>query len=74
MSNITKKQYEINVNKSFEFIKKFIEKNGYSPTIREIATGTGSKSMETIFTHLRILREQNRIDFIDGKARTIRIK
>lgn len=74
MSNITKEQYEINVNRTFEYIKRFIEKNGYSPSIREIADGTNCKSVETIFTHLRVLREQNKIDFIDGKARTIRIK
>lgn len=74
MGNITREQYQLKVEKTYEFIKQYLQEHNYSPSLREITEGTNSKSIETIFNHLRILRDENRIDFIDGKARTIRIK
>ena len=73
MGNITKEQYEINLEITYQFIKEYIKKYGYAPVYREIADNTG-RSLDTIFNHLRILKERNKIDFIDGKARTIKIK
>ena len=73
MSNITKEQYEERKEKTYQFIKQYIEKYKYAPTYREIAEGVGI-CLDTAFNHLRILRDENKIDFIDGKARTIKIK
>lgn len=70
---ITKEQYEINLEITFYFIKDYIKKNGYAPTYREIADGT-EKSLDTIYNHLRILRDRNKISFIDTKSRTIKLK
>lgn len=73
MGNITKEQYEINLEITYQFIKEYIKKYGYAPVYREIADNTG-RSLDTIFNHLRKLREEKRIDFVDTRSRTIRIK
>lgn len=73
MARISKEQYKINLDITFYFIKDYIKKNGYAPTYREIAEGT-NKTLDTIFNHLRKLREENKIDFVDTRSRTIRIK
>ena len=71
---ISRQQYEENVEKTFKFIKQFIEENGYAPVYREIIKGTGIKCLDSINRYLYILKDQGRIDFIPEKARTIRIK
>ncbi len=40
-----------------EFVKKFIEDNGYSPTIREISEGIGLKSTSNTFWHVQKMKE-----------------
>lgn len=65
--------YEQRKEKTFEFIKQYIEQNGYAPTYREIAEGTGI-CINTVYHHLNQLRYEKRIDYIDTKARTIKIK
>ena len=71
---ISRQQYEENIEKTFRFIKQFIEENGYAPVYREIIEGTGFKSLDTINNHLYKLKEEGKIDFVPEKARTIRIK
>lgn len=71
---ISKQQYEENIEKTYNFIKQFIKENGYAPVYREIIAGTGIKCLDSINRYLNILKEQNRIDFVPEKARTIRIK
>ena len=53
---ITKKQEKILI-----FIKKYIAKNEYSPTIREIAKGINLSSPATVHTHLKNLIEKEYI-------------
>ena len=65
---ITKKQKEI-----LDIIKEFINKNGYSPTIREIGSIAKLNSPATVYAHLINLREKGYINYLDGKMRTIRI-
>lgn len=72
MPKISREQYEENLMITYHFIKIFIEKNNYSPSIREIALGT-NKSVDTIFNHVYELRDLGKIDFAEGKARTIRL-
>lgn len=74
MTMITKQQAYINRCITYEFIKKFIKENGYAPVYREIIEGTGFKSLDTINTHLNKLREEGKINFVDGAARTITLK
>lgn len=65
---LTKKQEVV-----YNYIKKFIKRNGYSPSIREIGKGVGLTAPATIHTHLNNLRDLKVINFTDKKARTIRI-
>lgn len=74
MARITKEQFENNIELVYNFIKQFIEENGYAPVYREIIKGTGIKCLDSINRYLYILKDQGRIDFIPEKARTIRIK
>lgn len=73
MAKISREQYELNLKTTYQCIKEFIEKNGYSPSMREIADNT-KRSLDTVFNHVYELKEQGKIDFIQGKARTIRLK
>ena len=49
-TKLSKRQNEILV-----FIKKYIAKNGYSPSVREIANGVGLSSPATVHIHLQNL-------------------
>lgn len=68
MVKLTKKQEKI-----YNIIKEFIEKNGYSPTVREIGELAELKSPATVFTHLETLEEGGYIKSERSKSRTIRI-
>lgn len=53
--------------------KDFIEKNGYSPTIREIGKLNGNNSPATTLFHVRALKNKGYISYQEGRGRTIRI-
>lgn len=65
---MTKRQLEV-----LKFIEKYIKKNGYSPSIRDIQSGCNMSSSAQPIHILRNLREQKKINFLDNKARTIEI-
>ena len=50
MERLTKHQENI-----YNIVKEFINKNGYSPSIREIAKIANLKSPATVFAHLEAL-------------------
>lgn len=54
-------------------IKEYIEKNGFSPTIRELCQLTGKKSPATIKVCLDVLLVKGYITYIPKTNRTIRI-
>lgn len=58
-------------NTIYACIKSFVDKNGYAPSIRELCSMTGLRSTATVYHHLRTLRKEGLIDYVDGKARTI---
>ena len=66
--SLTKRQAEI-----LDFIKKFIAKNGYSPSFREIGEGMDISSSATIHSHLNNLVEKGWIKKGNYKFRTIEI-
>ncbi len=39
--------------KMYSFIVEYIQAHGYGPTLREIGTGVGIKSTNTVWNHLR---------------------
>jgi len=51
------------------FISEFIESNGWSPTIREIAAAMGTNP-STIHAHLADLRS---LGYLEGSGRTLRL-
>jgi repressor LexA len=50
--DLTKRQQEI-----FEFIKRYSEKNGYPPTVRDIGKAVGLASSSTVHAHLANLEK-----------------
>ena len=65
---LTKRQQEI-----LDFIKKFIIKHGFPPTIREIGEGLGVSSPATIHAHLENLENKGVIKRNDTKNRAIEL-
>ena len=64
---LTKRQKEV-----FKQICKYIDENGYSPSIRELCKLCGLSSSATMFVHLQKLRDKGFIYFEDKKFRTIK--
>lgn len=56
------------------YIKSYISKNKYAPSFREIAEGTGLKSISTVHKHLNMLKGYGLIDYNKTQPRTIVLK
>lgn len=56
------------------FIKEFISKKQYSPSVRDVMNGLGIKSTSVTYYHLKKLRDLGLIDFKDNIARSITVK
>ena len=65
---MTKKQEEL-----YEAIKEFINKNSYSPTVRELCKLTNVSSPATTFDKLSKLKKKGYITYEKNKPRTITI-
>ncbi len=68
MDKLTKKQEEI-----LTIVKKYIAKNGYSPTVREICKEIGLNSTATVFVHLQHLIRKGYISQENSKFRTLEV-
>lgn len=69
MEKLTNKQEEVLVS-----IKKYIAKNGYAPTVREICEDLDLRSPATAFVHLKHLITKGYISQTNSKFRTLEIK
>lgn len=67
MNELTRKQMDV-----LEYITRFKEVNGYSPSIREIASGTYTGSTP-IHTLLEELKDKGYITYKPRQPRTIRV-
>lgn len=56
-----------------DFIAQFIQKNGYSPTLQEIANSIGVSSLATVHEHLQALIRKKVIKKFDGAVRGIEL-
>ena len=56
-----------------DFISQFIQKNGYSPTLSEIAGAIGVSSLATVHEHLQALIKKKVIRKYEGAVRGIEI-
>ena len=68
MKELTKRQNEI-----LNFIKSYIVKYGYPPTVREIGASLGVSSPATIHAHLENLEEKGVIRRKETKNRAIEL-
>lgn len=68
MEKLTNKQEQI-----LTTIKKFIAKNGYSPSIRELCSLCNLSSTATMFVHLKNLTTKGYINQAGSKSRTIEL-
>lgn len=56
-----------------EFLAQFQRQYGYSPTLSEIAVGTGHKSNSTVHTLIKSLVEKGYVQKVDGNTRVLKI-
>lgn len=56
-----------------DFIAQYIQKNGYSPTLQEIADAIGVSSLATVHEHLQALQRKKVIKKTDGAVRGIEL-
>ncbi len=56
-----------------DFIKQYIEKNGYSPTLQQIAEAIGVSSLATVHEHLASMAKKNVIKKFEGSVRGIEV-
>ena len=68
METLTKKQEE-----TLKAIKKFIAKNGYSPSVRELCDMMNLSSTATVFVHMRHLMNKGYISQTNNKFRTLEV-
>lgn len=66
MKPLTKQQDVV-----YQFIRSFLEREGYPPSVREIAQGVGLKSVSTVKFHLDRLVEAGYLTVAPGKNRAI---
>lgn len=68
MKPLTEKQQQI-----YDFILRYTEEHGYSPSIREIAAASHLKSTSTVHFHLKALEEAGYVAHSAGKTRTLSV-
>lgn len=56
-----------------DFINQYIQKNGYSPTLQEIANAIGVKSLATVHEHLQALIKKQLIRKYEGMVRGLEL-
>ena len=66
--NLSTSQYLV-----LDYIKKFIAKNNYAPTVREIMCALALKSPSTVHEHIKNLARLGYIEYEPNKSRTIEL-
>ncbi|MBU1070965.1 transcriptional repressor LexA [Patescibacteria group bacterium] len=56
-----------------DFVRQFIQRNGYSPTLQEIADALGVSSLATVHEHLQALVKKKVIKKFEGAVRGLEI-
>lgn len=60
-------------HKTLQFIRKYIKRHGYSPTLDEIAMGRGLSSKGSMHREVRALADAGHIRLAPGRKRSIRL-
>jgi repressor LexA len=62
---------DIRCARIYEFIAHFIQREGFSPTIRDICEGCEIQSTSTVHSYLKRLESEGKINYTSGKRRAI---
>ena len=73
MTNQTENELTETQRDVLDFITQFIKYEGYPPSIRDIGDAFGWSSTNGVKCHLIALKKKGFIDWIENKARTIRV-
>lgn len=65
---LTPKQQEL-----LDWIAEFIDRNGFSPTVREMMRGVGLKSPSAVQARLDILKKKGWVQWVHRQTRTVRL-
>jgi SOS regulatory protein LexA len=65
-TDLTKRQQAV-----LQFIQRFVDSEGRSPTLKEIADGVGSSAVSTIHKHVQHLMQKGFLDRSHGKGNNI---
>ncbi len=57
----------------FDYIKRYVEMNGYPPAVREIMTGVGVKSTSTVHRYMKLMEEKGMIEKASLKTRAVKL-
>lgn len=68
MASLTRKQQQV-----LDFIQKRQQAQGQTPTFQEIADQFGFQSLNSVTSHLRLLRQKGFLEAEAGKARALRV-
>ena len=68
-TNLTSEQERV-----YAFIIEWRKKNGFPPTVREIAEGLNYRSPNNVRQHLRLIERKGYLKIVTGKARGIEVK
>lgn len=59
--------------RTYQFIQEFVKDHDYSPTVSEIAQGTGLRSRGVIYRYLKALAQAGYIELIPKRHRNIKL-
>ncbi|MEG1710980.1 MAG: transcriptional repressor LexA [Clostridia bacterium] len=71
---VTKKTRSDKTGEVYEYIQSFIEKNGYSPSVRDILAAMGFNSTATVQYYINKLEKQGLITKTGNKNRTLSLQ
>ena len=64
---------EEKLNRVMDYIRKFTEENGYTPSVREIGKECGIKSTATVHSYIEKLQDKGYLSKTDHKKRSVTI-
>ncbi len=64
---------EEKLNRVMDYIRKFTEENGYTPSVREIGKECGIKSTATVHSYIEKLQNKGYLNKTDNKKRAVTI-
>ena len=64
---------EEKLTKVMDYIRRFSEENGYTPSVREIGQECGIKSTATVHSYIERLQDRGFLSKTDNKKRSVSI-